>query len=74
MADLKVIPSENSLVTNKACETAKEFSELAADGEITGYVIVYLDREGAIHGRTSFIRRLELMGAIEMAKITLFDT
>ena len=73
MADLKVLPAENSLTSVKACKTAEEFGKFAADGEINGYVIIYLDRDGVIHGRTSFTHRLELMGAIEMAKTTLFE-
>lgn len=70
---LKVIPNPQSKLTRSAVQAVAEFAEVAEAGNVTGYVMVWLDRDGEVNYRQSFLRRLEMVGAVEAAKASIWS-
>lgn len=73
MAGLKAIPSKQSRVSASASEAAADFAKAAEASDVTGFCLIWLDRDGEIKTRSAFLRRLELIGAAEAAKMALWE-
>lgn len=71
LVDLPRRPSE---VSRSACEAAEEFHEMGARGEVSGFVVVYLNYGGSISRHWGFDDRLRLVGALDYAKAKIMDS
>lgn len=73
MAEIKAIQSTQSKVSASAAKAADDFAEAAEADDVIGFVMVWVDRDGEVRTRTAFPRRMEMMGAVEAAKMTVWE-
>ena len=74
MKNLTSVIETKSKISASAVDAAAEFGEFAANDEVTGFVMIWINRDGMVKSRCAFDRRLELLGAVDAAKQTVWDS
>lgn len=73
MVELTELQTSPTRMSASAVGAGEDFTDAAAALDVTGYIMIWIDRDGAVHSRCSFLRVLEIIGAVESAKQVLWD-